>query len=190
MLNNITTDHLSLAISILALGASIYSIIKTNRVNRFELLVRKPKVYKYGDRYRLSFYLFNNSLRPIVIKELFFTDPKSKEIIQLLEFDVQAYYSKLKSVEINDDLNDPWNAALKSYNLIDFMPNIVQSVEKPSESFDFVINPTVAKYLTYYLTEAPKEIELTIKANEKLSFRSKTKTYLLFPTYSIQNDEI
>ena len=190
MLNNLTTDHLSLAISILALVASIYSIIKTNRVNRFELLVRKPKVYKYGDRYRLSFYLFNNSLRPIVIKELFFTDPKSKEVIQLLEFDVQAYYAKVKSAEIKDDLDDPWESAFNSYGFMRFMPKIAQNDEKPSESFDFVINPTVAKYLTYYLTEVPKEIELTIKANEKLSFRSKTKTYLLFPTYSMQNNEI
>lgn len=190
MLNNITTDHLSLAISILALATSIYSTIKTNRSNRFELLVQKPKTYQYGNQYRLSFWLFNNSLRPIRIEKLFFTNPKSKELIQLLEFDIQAYYAKAKSKEIIENSDKPWKPIISSHSFIDFMPKKAQSNEKPSESSDFLIGPFTSKYLTYYLTEVPKEIELTIKANEKLSFSSKTKTYLLFPTYSMQDNEI
>lgn len=167
-------DNISFAISVLAFLISIYSLIKTNRMDRFELLIRRPQYKNYGDYTRLTLTIFNNSVRPIKIESLYFSS--NSKPIPIVDFNVDDYYDDLQQKKY-DSLSPLGKASFS------WMYYRVSDIEKPSISSDILINVNDSVLLTYYLTDNPQTIDLTITANEKLTPISKTKTYSLIPTY-------
>lgn len=178
---NLNQVDISTITSILALIISIYSVIKTNRIERFELIIRDPEYKQYGDKYRLTFSVFNSGIRPICLIRINFKDPSDKDLLLPLHFDLDEYYHQIK-------LNEYDKLSTVEKTSFDWLPYRVQNNEYPSKTYNIIINQSEYVSLTYYLDKSPQPIDLIVTANEKLTSISKTKTYSLIPTYSKENN--
>lgn len=174
---NLNQAEISTITSIIALIISIYSVIKTNRFERFELIIRNPEYKPYGDKYRLTFQVFNSSMRPICLRRINFKDPSDKDLLLPLHFDLDEYYHQLK-------LNEYDKLSPIEKESFSWLPYRIQNNEHPSKTTGIIINQNEYVSLTYYLDKSPQPINLIVIANEKLTSISKTKTYSLIPTYS------
>lgn len=175
------SEIISTIISIIALFLSTYSVIKSNKINRFEITITDVEYEPISNKIRINFSLFNNSIKSILIYKIDFLSTKTKNQYHPVNFDINAYY-KQKSEQFKPNLKpkDPlFGDLLSTSDLISSLsiPEYAQSYEYPSETSNLIIKPNEYLNLTYYFDDISFETTIKITANERLTFFSKEKSF-------------
>ncbi len=173
------SEIISTIISIIALFLSIYSVIKSNKINRFEITITDVEYEPISNKIRINFSLFNNSIKSVLINKIEFFATKTKSKYYPDNFDIDAYY-KQKSEQNKPKPRDPLLGNLLNTNdlISSFtMPEYIQSHEYPSETTNLIIKPNDYLNLTYYFDEITIETTIKITANERLTYFSKEKSF-------------
>lgn len=183
------SEIISVAISLIALLLSLYSVIKSNKINRFEITISNVEYEAVSDKIRINFSLFNNSVKSVLIENIKFYSTKTQKQQLPASFDISAYYEiKNKQNEPKPKPQDPLLGNLP--NAIDIsramqIPEYPQDYEYSSDTTNLRIKPNEYLNLTYYFDKIYLETTVKIKANEKISYFSKEKS---FPVILIKSE--
>lgn len=159
---------ISLLVSILALGASIYSVIQSNKANRYELMIKWPTYKKLSSCFRLEFNIYNNSPKSITVDSMHFYSSSGNEFFPIA-FDIEKYY---KSQRNNDNL---------SYMASVICNNSIPPNEYPSDTEDNLISPYQHFPVTLYFKSLPKPLVIQLCANQRIGLFRKSKDYSIIP---------
>lgn len=173
------SEIISTIISIIALFLSTYSVIKSNKINRFEITITDVEYESISNKIRINFSLFNNSMKSILINKIEFLSTKTNHQYYPDVFDIKSYY-KQRSEQNKPKPKDPLlGNLLNTSDLVSSftMPEYAQSYEYPSETSNLIIKPNDYLNLTYYFDEINLETTIKITANERLTFFSKEKSF-------------
>lgn len=175
------SEIISTIISIIALFLSTYSVIKSNKINRFEITITDVEYEPISNKIRINFSLFNNSIKSILINKIEFLSTKTKSKYYPDNFDINAYYKqKSEQNKPKPKPKDPlFGNLINTRDLISSfsMPEYAQSYEYPSETSNLIIKPNDYLNLTYYFDEINVETTIKITASERLTFFSKEKSF-------------
>lgn len=180
------SEIISTIISIIALFLSTYSVIKSNKINRFEITITDVEYEPISNKIRINFSLFNNSIKSVLINKIEFFATKTKIKYYPDNFDIDAYYEQ-KSEQNKPKPKDPlFGNLLNKHDLLNSfkMPEYAQPYEYPSETSNLIIKPNDYLNLTYYFDEINAETTIKITANERLTFFSKEKSFSVIPIKS------
>lgn len=173
------SEIISTIISIIALLLSTYSVIKSNKINRFEITITDVEYEPISDKIRITFSLFNNSIKSILINKIEFLSTKTKYQYYPDDFDIKAYYKQKLEQNKPKPKDHMFGNLLNTSDLISSfsIPEYVQSYEYPSETSNLIIKPNDYLNLTYYFDDINIETTIKITANERLTFFSKEKSF-------------
>ena len=169
-------EIISLAISIIALLLSVYSVIKSNKINRFDLLLVDIHSEPYEDLTKINFALINNSVRSLPILHITFSN---SDVVYIPV--TPARFINQRSINSNNLLD----------LLIEDNNKLYNSFKQPSETHNIIMAPNEKLYLSYYFKNPPKKLSVTIITTEYIRRFSKSKTFRI-PTMeqSIQDNRI
>lgn len=155
-------EIISLAISIIALLLSLYSVIKSNKINRFDLILVDFYSEPYEDLTKINFALINNSVRSLPILHITFSKSDARY------FPVTpARFTNQRSINSNSLLDFLIEDNNKLYN----------SFNQPSETHNIIMAPNENLYLNYYFKNLPENLTITIFATENIGRFSKSKKF-------------
>lgn len=159
---------ISLLVSILALGASIYSVVQSNKANRYDLMIKWPTYTKLGSCFRLEFNIYNNSPKSITVDSMHFYSSSGNEFFPVA-FDIEKYYESQRN---NDDLFYMASLVYKSS---------IPQYEYPSDTKDNLISPYQHFPVTLYFKSLPNPVVIQLCANQKIGLFRKSKDYSIIP---------
>lgn len=175
MLNQIDMYNLiSLIISLLALIVAIYSVIKSNKINQYEILIEDPSFETIDNKKRVMFSIYNNSMKSIKIHSIQFFTLNNIQLFPI-SFDISAYY---KEQDLLKYKNIKPSGPLGTTSLADVLvPTYVHSYEYESNIKDFIVSPYKSDNITLYFEDFPEDINIKLNTNQRFDFSVK-------PSYS------
>lgn len=174
---------ISLIISALALVFSLYSIIKTNIFNRYELLVEDAHCEHFGEYQRVYISIFNNSNKSIKINNIDFYI--SKNLVHPVDLNIYEYYEKIRLKKM-ENREKPKKTILgvelpnSNYNNQLLATVLPEPYEFASETESLIIPPNQREKLTLYFCEYTTELTMKIYANQKISLFGRKKSFPIF----------
>lgn len=168
-------EIISISISVLALLLSLYSVIKTNHFNKYQLIIKDTSFEIINGYIRIKLNIFNNSNKSIEINKIIFLDNNVE--INPINFDIDKYYEQLRQI------SRPKSQSINVYgfnldtSIYSRIPQIAHYDEYPSKTKGIIIAPNTNENFTYYFSEKPRDFMINIESNQKLSFFKKSKKY-------------